>query len=96
MREVSIEQLQRKVDDDGKREALQKIQEGLELLAKINAEGARDVMAAIREIPVPELVVDLSGIEKMIEAMKPEPVAYSFEIKRDSTRTMTGMVARPL
>lgn len=95
MREISIYDIQKDADD-GKREALQKIQEGIELLAKINAESARDVMKAIKDIPTPELVVDLSGIEKMIEAIKPEPIAYSFEIKRDSTRMMTGMVARPV
>lgn len=92
MREISLKDLPQDNTADIK-EALEKISEGLLLLGKMNSQMsssiAEAVERAISNMPQPK-PVDLSPLVK-----DSKPTAYKFIVKRDSTRHITEVDAKP-
>lgn len=94
MREVSIHTLQPKEESD-KEDALKKICEGLEALAKINLDTSQAVLEAVKVEP-PN--VDVEAIVKpLIETLskKHSATGYTFKMNRNSANLLTSVEAIP-
>ena len=92
MREISIRSF--KPEESEKDEALEKIGEGLAMLAKLNANIAKELMGAIKAIPSPDRI----DLKPLIDAMpkQKEPQAYEFKMERNSANLLTKATAIPV
>lgn len=97
MREISQTDLRsphKAEDDKEKIAAIKKISEGLEVLARLNADVAQEMIKAMREIKH-ETHIDMTPMAEAIKGMKQDPVAYSVKINRNSIGQATTMEFTP-
>lgn len=83
MREISIHDIKPK-EDLKIQEALDKLSEGLAMLAKMNMDTSQILMKALKEMPEPKIQVVVP---------EPEKVNYVFNIERDAAGRMTKVKA---
>ena len=98
MREVSVNsipKLKQEHDQAQVNRALEKVTEGLNVLAQMNIDITQALQDAIANIPKPEPVDLRPLVEAVIQQKEVEPQAYTFVIERNSANMMTKVRAIP-
>lgn len=90
VREVSLFDMVEDKDETEKVKALHKIAEGLAALSKLNVKLNTDITKAIQSIP--QTKIDFTPLLKILDK---QPVSYTFDIQRNSTKDITKVVATP-
>lgn len=95
MREISIHNLEK--PEPKKDEALKKIAEGLEVLAKMNIDMSEAILEAVKSQPRQESVDVEAIVKPLVETLskKHSASSYTFNIKRNSANLMTSVEAVP-